>query len=375
MRMKFKALVAFAAMVVFAPSGFSQCCGGGSGSPIAGGASAGVLQDRQMEINSSFQYVSTDNFYNGDRRDSATFFDGFSSNYIYTRVGYGVSKNFSMYVEAGYWAGKKQIGLDNVDTISSSGFGDLILFPRYDIINHTEEKKRVELTLGLGFKIPLGKYNDSVGRVEPFSGNTYYLTKPLSVQTSSGANDLIFNLFYFRGFPLRNFRLFANALYIKKGWNPIGEKIGDYASIGLFAGKTFYDKLGVTLQVRGEWVDKMKLNNTVLLYAYPNYDPFATGSRKVFFVPQVSYSFTNNFTLYALSEIPLYQYVVNNQAGSELQLTAGISYKFLTYKVGKVKSDNSQANGQYQCPMKCEGMTFNKPGKCSVCGMELEKPK
>lgn len=28
---------------------------------------------------------------------------------------------------------------------------------------------------------------------------------------------------------------------------------------------------------------------------------------------------------------------------------------------------------QYQCPMKCTEEIFDKPGACSVCGMELEK--
>jgi Heavy metal binding domain len=28
---------------------------------------------------------------------------------------------------------------------------------------------------------------------------------------------------------------------------------------------------------------------------------------------------------------------------------------------------------QYQCPMKCTQEIFDKPGSCSVCGMELEK--
>lgn len=28
---------------------------------------------------------------------------------------------------------------------------------------------------------------------------------------------------------------------------------------------------------------------------------------------------------------------------------------------------------QYLCPMKCTEEKFDKPGKCPVCGMELEK--
>ena len=31
------------------------------------------------------------------------------------------------------------------------------------------------------------------------------------------------------------------------------------------------------------------------------------------------------------------------------------------------------ATEHYQCPMKCTEEIFDKPGQCSVCGMELEK--
>jgi hypothetical protein len=31
------------------------------------------------------------------------------------------------------------------------------------------------------------------------------------------------------------------------------------------------------------------------------------------------------------------------------------------------------ATEQYQCPMKCSDQLFDKPGKCPVCDMELEK--
>jgi hypothetical protein len=32
-----------------------------------------------------------------------------------------------------------------------------------------------------------------------------------------------------------------------------------------------------------------------------------------------------------------------------------------------------QVKEQYQCPMKCTEEKFDKPGKCPVCGMDLEK--
>ncbi len=36
----------------------------------------------------------------------------------------------------------------------------------------------------------------------------------------------------------------------------------------------------------------------------------------------------------------------------------------------------SKTASSYQCPMKCEGAkTYEKPGSCPVCGMELEAIK
>ena len=32
-----------------------------------------------------------------------------------------------------------------------------------------------------------------------------------------------------------------------------------------------------------------------------------------------------------------------------------------------------EATSQYQCPMKCSTEISDKPGKCSVCGMDTEK--
>lgn len=39
----------------------------------------------------------------------------------------------------------------------------------------------------------------------------------------------------------------------------------------------------------------------------------------------------------------------------------------------KEEAPHEVATDQYQCPMKCTEEVFDKPGQCSVCGMELEK--
>ncbi len=39
----------------------------------------------------------------------------------------------------------------------------------------------------------------------------------------------------------------------------------------------------------------------------------------------------------------------------------------------KQETPAENAKEQYQCPMKCTEELFDKPGNCSVCGMEIEK--
>ena len=317
-------------ILLFTNKIYAQCCGGSSGSPIAGGSSQGVLSENQLEINSNFQYIYTSKFYSGDKPDT-NYLDSYSSSYIYTRIAYGLSKRFTLSVETGYWADKTEVGKNKTITFQSSGIGDLIIFPRYNLLNTEKNHKRTEITLGAGFKIPLGIYNDSSELTEPFSGSKYYITNPLSVQTTSGSQDLILYAFISRSNLFTNFRVFANVLYIKKGWNPIGEKMGDYFSVGVYAGKTYFKKLAATIQLKGEYVSGMQLNITIREFAYPNYDPEATGSKKLFIVPQISYNL-KGFVFYALSEIPLYQYVTKTQIASQFQTTIGISYRFMCKK-------------------------------------------
>lgn len=305
---------------------FSQCCGGGSGSPIAGGASQGVLLEKQFEINSNFQYVNTTKFLSGNKPDT-NFADSYNSKYVYTRLAYGLLPKLTISVEAGYWLNKAQVGLHKIDTNSTSGFGDLIIFPRYDVFKISKNSKLTELTLGLGIKIPLGTYMDSTKHLlvmDPFPNEIYYTRNVLAAQPSSGAQDIIFYMFFYRGYSVKKLSFFANAIYIKKGWNPIGEKIGDYASVGLFANKTFFKKIGVTFQLKGEWVDKMK----VYVNAVPVGNPNFTGMRKLFFVPQISYNIKGKLTFFLMSEIPLYQDMFRTQIASQYQMTFGVSYRF-----------------------------------------------
>ncbi|MEI8279165.1 MAG: hypothetical protein WCG87_05330 [Bacteroidota bacterium] len=309
------------------------CCSGGSCSPIAGGTSQGVLLKRQAEISTSFQYIYSNNFQSGTKK-VRDYLDSYTSKYQYSRVAYGLTKRLTLSLEFGYYFDKTQIGLNNNNKVSSSGIGDMIIFPRFTVLKKETASTENEATLGLGYKIPLGKYLDSsVVFTDPNTLKNYYTPKPPSVMTTTGSQDIVFYGFGFRSYPSKNLRLFTSIIYVRKGWNPIGQRFGDYAGIGLFAGKTIYKKLGLILQLKGEWVDKMGYDKNIDMLAKYNFDVLSTGGKKVLFIPQLSYSY-KTLSFYISSDIPLYQYVNGTAIASEYQFTTGLSYRFMARRKG-----------------------------------------
>jgi len=302
---------------------YSQCCGAGSANPIASDLSQSVLQYQQFEINSNFQYVYSSRFLNYTKPDTL-FLSNYQSNYLYSRFSYGLTKVLTFSVEFGYWLKKSQRGKNNTDGHSSSGISDIILFPKLNIYN----KNNLEITSGFGLKIPVGSHHDSTRYYEPFSGEYFYLIKPPVMQNSNGSNDFIFNLLMVKKLKKSNWRLLSSMMYLHKGWNPSGEKFGDLFTFSIFGGKTFNYKLTVLTYLKYEWVDKMSYNKDIFSVAFPNYDPDATGSHKVFIIPQVNYAFKEIFSFYLSSEIPVYQYVNKTQIASQFMFNAGISYRF-----------------------------------------------
>jgi hypothetical protein len=314
---------------------FAQgCCSGGAGSPIAAGAATGVLQEKQMEISVNYQYNKSNKFFT-EYRDTTSLFNNLSSDYLFFRVDYGLSKKLTLSVASGYFLDKSKIGKDNTDTISSNGLGDLIIFPRYSIYNKTANFKRTAVVVGLGIKVPLGTHNDSLLTIAESSiapglpDHDIYQMNPPMLQATNGSNDFMFTSFFFREYQKSKLRFFISSLYVKKGFNSLGIKYGDYTSVSFFASKTLFYRWGVTTQIKAENIGQITAaENIDLMGSYDIYSE-STGSKKWFFIPQLSYS-QKGLTVFAISEIPLYQYLNGTQVGSQYQFTVGVNYRFLT---------------------------------------------
>lgn len=312
---------------------FAQgCCSGGSGSPMVGGVSMGVLQQGQFDFGESYQFFYSDKFLAGSKDTSSALVKDLTTNYLYTRFGYGISSRLSIYGEVGYFINKTEKGYDaeRPDYIrESKGFGDLIILPRYNVYEKSSEKKHVEITLGVGIKIPLGNFHDSTTvYVDPSSGEEFNTVSPPTVQTTTGSNDFIFYGFAIREFKPAKLKVFMSATFIEKGYNAMGEKFGNFLGVGLFVNKMYRRKLGLTGQLRYEYIGSMKLSPNVDFVAQGiSVDPVSTGGKKLSFVPQITYSI-KSVTFYGMYDLPLYQYMNGMQIASKHLVTCGINYRF-----------------------------------------------
>ena len=273
------ALISFLILVANISIYAQGCCSGGAGSPIAGGAASGVLQEYQMEISVNHQFNSSNKFYTGSK-STEPLFKNLTSNYMFFRTDYGVSKKLTLSLATGYYLNKSKEADYVINNRTSSGFSDLIIFPRYSIYNKNNNFKRTEIALGLGIKMPIGTHIDST-LTGPNEWD-FYKTNPPLVQTTNGSNDFMFYSFIFREYQKRKLRLFISALHVKKNFNSLGLKFGDYSSLGLFVSKTFFRKWGVTTQLKLEHIGKIQSAKEINPESLYDIVPISTGAIKHF---------------------------------------------------------------------------------------------
>jgi hypothetical protein len=322
---------------------FTQgCCSGGGNNPLAGGVASGVLAKGEVELAMSNVYSQSNRFLTGDSY-SDPYFEKLVSNYLFFRSDIGISDKLTFSSSLGYFTNRtiyehKDDIANKQRLVSSKGIGDLILLPRYKVFNKQKNGITSELDLGLGVKLPLGRHNDSISIGQSYfvnmTGNKPFLDSteiwqiaPPLVQATTGSNDLMAYLFYMHNNKNKRFNFYVSGMYMHRGWNSLGIKFGDFASIGLFLGKSLTKRVNVLGQVRGEWIGKIRTHDKIDYLATYNIDQASTGSRALYFSPQISYSI-KKFNFFTIADIPMYQYLKGTQVVLPHQLTVGITYRF-----------------------------------------------
>ena len=318
----------------------AQCCSGGGGgaSSLAGNFAQGVLAKNQFEINMNFQHTNTQKFMTGNSRmemedyhalASNNYLHGYNNNFLYTRLGFGLTDKLTLSVETGYYLNKTEYRRGYlVDEASSTGFSDLIIFPKYNVFYRKTEKHTTEITLGMGIKIPVGSHNDSIlVYTDSVSGVEWYDTKSPSIQLSSGSNDFQFFGSVSRRFIPLKMGISLSSFYIHKGRNPDGGKYGNYFSTSLFAMKDILPNFVGVAQFKSE-VTGTKTKPPGLENVVSSADLAAnSGSIKFMFVPRLVYTLKCRLSFFVFTEIPMYQYVTGIQLASNLNAVLGVSFR------------------------------------------------
>lgn len=317
--MRLELTIVFITLCVSYQNVVAQCCGGGS--PIAGGAAQGVLQKHQLELAAYLQLFTSDKTMRGDTLSPIRLFELKQDLYQYSRISYGLTKELTMSVELGYYHDRTERLIGGFE-IKGKGIGDLILFPRYDVFNIKKEKHTTELTLGLGMKIPVGEYDQKyVAYENPATGEKFEIIKAPAAQPTTGTNDFIFNLFFYRQYIKPQISFFLTTTYFMRGTNRIKQSFGDILDISLYASKSLYRNLNLVAQFRGE------ITQPLIDEVWISYEK-NTGGKLLTFVPQINYQiFSCNLTINAAAQMPLYQYVNGTQIASKFLLRIGMIYR------------------------------------------------
>jgi len=306
---------------------FAQCCSGAS--PIAGGLAQGVLQKKQIEFSTNYQYLYSDFALTGAAKTAFPVIEKAFASYLYFRLAYGVTKKITLSIESGYHLNKTE-QLIAGSQIVGKGVGDLIIFPKYDLFNKTTPKHQTEIAIGLGAKLPLGEYNQRYVAYVNKANDTTWIKKSPGIQPSSGTKDLVFYAFFYRGYTKSQLLFYTAFTHILRGTNPDGVDFGNITSLTLSASKSILPYLNLGLGLKGEKLDTI-------------FDPvylttkYSSGGKKISIIPQIFYTLQQKLTFSLVTDIPIYQFVNGTQIASKYLFNFGVIYRFEPFKKKDVK--------------------------------------
>jgi hypothetical protein len=286
----FKSILASIVLLVFYNSADAQCCS--PGNPVSGSEYVGTVPKKTLRTITFYRHSFSDTYYEGSEVSD---YQGTKSGYdfIGEQISYGVIKRMSVDAELGYYLTKFQDS-EVLDEFRTYGFSNATLSVKYAVL---KTKKDMELTLGVGAKVPVSR---KIFRDE------YGVPYPQELQPSTGAFGFAGQFFFFKGFKEKKWRLVAQGRYEVNGYNSEDYRFGDAIFASVFVGWNFAKKWSATVQFRNEYRWEDWQGDTRYL---------VTGGDILFGSPQLSYTFKHKLTLSVLGDIPLYRNYNGTQLG------------------------------------------------------------
>jgi len=299
-------------LIIFSSPSYiiAQCCS--PGGPTVGSLSSGTVWKNNLKFTTYYQYGISADYRDGSSISDFDLLNKGYYNFIGILASYGVTNNFTLTLESGYYITKTQdYNLDVSDNILE-GFGltELTILPKYSILNAIDNY--FDLSFGLGIKIPFT-------REQQLSNN---VVLPIDVQPSSNALGFISDLYL--NYPL-NYNDLQLMLFNRIDMNTDTDFIGTKytngtrvaTSINMLYGIS--DKFSSLYQLKHEFRAQDKRDNKLI---------DASGYNIFFISTQIIYLFDELIQTSLLFDYPLYE----NYNGVQLSIDYKVSFA-MTYNL------------------------------------------
>jgi len=192
-----------------------------------------------------------------------------------------------------------------------TNLGDIRLGGRYQFQIGAAGPDRPQ-TLGLlfGVKLPTGATDVSNSEGE---------TAERSLQPGTGTTDPLLGAYYQVRLPRYGVMLFVQGGYAWPLNSHDGYKPGDRFTFDVGVNYAATEKLGLLLQLNALWRGKDSGLEA---------EPEDSGGQYVYLSPGISFMATRNVQLFALLQLPVYQYVNGVQLTADWGATAGVGIRF-----------------------------------------------
>ncbi len=264
------------------------------GNPIAGSTNVGVLQQGTWRAMIIYKYDERADYFEGDKNIGPMFVQSADYNFLSASLAYGISTNWTLEAEAGYFLNKSYRYRD-IDPLTGYGPSNIVLSTKHLIYSNAE--RNTEWSASAGLNIPFSREPQFVDGV----------MLPVDLQPSSGNYGVVGQSFFIREFPDRSIRIFLiNRYHMVLGENKLGYRFGSSFHSSLFLARHLYfpwtsitKDLTAILQLRHKYSgrnqkDQEAVNNS--------------GSQLFFVAPQLNYNPRPLWNISLIAEFPLYQY-------------------------------------------------------------------
>lgn len=199
------------------------------------------------------------------------------------------------------------------ETFHATALGDTQLIGRFRW--SLGEESHSGLGLKFGIKLPTGSQDVTMDGEVP---------EEASLQPGSGSTDAILGLFWHHATPGSAWSWFAQGSVQTPALSKDSYKPGTQVKADLGTRYALSRKMSVLMQINSQ----LNTTDSGDGAALTEDGDASSGGRTISLSPGLSYAFIHSAQIYALVQVPVYQYVNGEQLTPSYSVSSGISYRF-----------------------------------------------